>query len=219
MLASSALRLVRRFRPTRWLWRHRETVAEMVRGFLVTLAGVFLALYLTNNSQDRVSDIATLTRIRMTELEAQYAMKAGLDACSNAQSGGSGVFLMSFDLRAARSLAEDPHAPAMLPTHILSLLITYVAAGETLQRSIDVHRDFQVATGFSVTPMSDDLLSAIRSNAASLVAAASVVQERLAPYKVDYDRTAIRSAETRIREVREAVLSGKARLSENSAQP
>jgi len=191
----------------------------MLRGFLVTLAGVFLALYLTNNSQDRVSDIATLTRIRMTELETQYVMTAGLDACSNAQPGGSGVFLMSFDLRAARSLAEDPHAPALLPTHILSLLMTYIAAGETLQRSIDVHCDFQVATGFSVTPMGDDLLKVIRSNAASLVAAASVVQERLAPYKGDYDNTAIRSGEARIREVKEAVLSGKVRLSKDSAQP
>ncbi len=212
--------LVRRCQVTRWLWKRRATIAGMVCSFMVTVAGVFVALYLSDFSQSRLAGAATIARIRMAELETQYVMTDALSVCRNAAAHEAGaLFLLSFELLAARALLEDDNAPHLLPAHVLSLVKTYVAAASTLQRTIDVHREFGVATGFQDTPSGGDLLEAIRGNAASLVANAYVVQEKLASYKATYDREALRSAEARIRETREAVLAGRVQLATDLTEP
>jgi hypothetical protein len=194
-----------------WTSRH-----EIVPGFLVTMAGVYAAFWLTGLGEHRALDNATRQRLHLVVLESQYngtTAKQIVDAY--ADSAAMSVSVDRPNAAVAAAALGDANILGFLPLHKVSTLQSYAAAVATLNQALQVHQRVLESAGYRPTPAEVSIRENVRSNAASVLAMAIVLREQLGPYfdETAYDHEAMRRIEDRVRYIKAKALAGEVHLS------
>ena len=197
-----------------WLSKHKF---EVLSGFLVAVAAVYIAFYLAAWSEQKIIDKTTQNRLKLAYMENLYngiAAKEILDTYADANS--LGINVNRPNSIAALAVFQDSNVLQFLPIHKVSLLISYVDSVNTLNQSLLVHLRILETQKYRMTTQEKEARQNVYKNAAAMFAMSFVLREELKEF---YDEQSpdwenIKRIENRIKFVKEKALKGEVTLSE-----
>ena len=206
------------FLPEYWSWL-KEHKYEVISGFIVAVAAVYIAFWLAGWGEQKALNRATKQRLCLAYLEAQYNLtdaKEILDGYADPNSFG-------INLNRPISLAvvvalEDTNILAFLPLHKVSLLMSYVNSISTLNQSLQVRQGVLESQNYRRTIQEKQARQNVHKNAAAVLAGTQVLKEELKEYfdETFFDQKEADRIENRIKYIKGKALKGKVSLSKEN---
>ncbi|HET6455082.1 MAG TPA: hypothetical protein VFI02_11815 [Armatimonadota bacterium] len=196
-----------------WGWLTKQA---LISGFLVTMLGVYAAFWLTGLGEQGGLDCTTKQRLHLAVLESQYNGTIAMRIVADLADTSSVIMNIDrLDSSAATAAFEDANALSFLPNHKVSLLRSYANAIATLNRSLETHQDVLQSSDYARSSTEGSVRQNVRSNAASVIAMAVVLQEEMKEYFDDnaYDHQEIERLEARVKNIKAKALRGEVTLS------
>ena len=196
-----------------WLKKHKY---DLVSGFLVTVAAVFIAFWLTGLGEQKTLDRIILQKLELAYVENLYngtAAKEILDTYADANS--LGINVNRPNSTAALVAFQDSNVLQLLPIHKVSLLRSYVDSISTLNQSLLVHQGVLETQNYRRTTQEKEARQNVHKNAAAVFAMSFVLLEELKEYtdQQSPDWKNIKRLENRIKFIKGKALKGEVTLS------
>ena len=200
------IKLIRRFIKSILKYFKRS---DFIKPFIATILGVMIAFYLNDYRHSFYSNKVTTERIHILYLEMQYNSELVNEALkAYSKQIIKEIFIRRASYPSAISAVNDPNIVSFLPRHKLSLLLNYIESMRTLNLSLNMHQEFSFNTNTKSFKDSNDMMEAIRSNAATALASCYLIQRELEEYfdKNSYDDEKLNSLRKEMQEIQKQYL-------------
>ena len=196
-----------------WLKEHKY---EVISGFFVAVAVVYIAFWLTGRGERNALYRATQQRLHLVVLEAQYNGTDAKEILDNyADANSFGINLNRPKCFAAVAALQDTNILLILPLHKVSLLRSYVNSISTLNQSLQVHQEILESQNYKNVKQARQN---VHENAAAVFAMCQVLQEELRGHFDEslYDQKEAKRIERRIKHIKRKPLKGEVSLSKEN---
>lgn len=153
------------------------------KSLIATVLGVLIAFILNDYWHQVNLNKVTEEKLHLVYLEMQYnstLVKAVLEEYSHPVI--TEIFIRRADYSLAISALNDYNIVSFLPNYKLSLLLNYIESLRTVNLFLDEHKDFSFSTQTKSFKSSNDMMEAIKSNAASAIASCNVIHREFEKY-------------------------------------
>jgi len=176
------------------------------RSFLATILGVFIAFLINDYRHQVILDRITEEKLHLVYLEMKYnstLVNSVLKEYSRPVINE--IFIRRTDYTLAISALNDNNIVSYLPKYKLSLLLNYVESLRTVNLFLEEHKEFSFSTNTKSFKSSNDMIQAIKSNAASAIASCQIVHREFDKYfdKDSYDQKKLNEIQQEIIELKE----------------
>ena len=196
---------------------------EVISGLFVNMVAVFVAVsfafWLDRYAEQKTLNRATEQRLHLAALETQYNGELAKEIVDiYAKTNIPNIYINRPDSTAATTAFQDSNVLLFLPIYKVSLLKSYIKAIATLNQAMEIHQRLLESAGYKQTSTQNNIIRIrqnVRSNAASVLAVAFVLQEELneLPKKTLYDHDKIKEMGERVKLIKAKALKGEVSLS------
>jgi hypothetical protein len=207
------LRWARGFIAGYWSWL-KEHKYNVITGFFVAVAAVWIAFGLAGIGEQWAQDRATKQRLHLARLESVYN---GIDAKSicrdyveSADPNTIRINVKRLNPVAATVAFQDANILSFLPGHKVTLLRGYLDDIDTLNQALQIHQGLLESQGYKTSQQEKEVRQEVRKIAAGVYGMALVFYEELTEYRDPelFDLEEIESLQNRARCIKERCLEG-----------